>query len=29
LGPWIGSLSNGGETVEVLAPDGALLFACT
>ncbi len=29
LGPWQGSLSNSGETVEVNAPAGTLLFSCT
>jgi len=28
LGPWQGSLSNGGEVIEVLGPDGSPLFAC-
>ena len=28
LGPWVGSLSNGGETIEIRAPDGSLLLAC-
>ena len=29
LGPWLGSLSNAGETLTVLAPQGDALFSCT
>jgi hypothetical protein len=28
LGPWIGTLSNAGERIEVLAADGATAFIC-
>lgn len=28
LGPWIGTLSNAGERIEVLAADGATAFTC-
>lgn len=29
LGPWDGSLNNAGETLEVRAADGSLVFTCT